>query len=342
MTTTPESAQALRAFNRFWTRELGVLHKRLLESRFSLAESRLLWELAEHGEAGASTLAAALRLDLGYVSRLLAGLRQRRLLKTRRDPADGRRTLLALGASGKQALAMLDAASQAQAQSLLARLRPMQQQALIGATAQIQALLGAEAATGEPAVLTSPQPGDLGWVIARHGALYARDMGFDVRFEGLVADLVARFVASYDARHEACWIARHGEAGPPLGCVFVVQARDPSSAAPLPGVAQLRMLLVEPTARGLGLGARLVAQCSAFARAAGYRSIRLWTQSGLHAARHLYAQAGYGRISSERHSNFGRRLVAEVWELALRPDGSERLPTSIGRRRTRQPLRATA
>lgn len=320
----PDPAQALRAFNRFWTRELGVLHEHLLDSRFTLAESRLLWELAERGEASASALAAELRLDLGYVSRLLAGLRRRRLLTTRRDPADGRRTLLALSASGRRAFATLDAASQAQAEHWLAPLAPAQRQALVAATGRLHALLSPvlrEPARAAPADATlelgPPQPGDLGWVVARHGALYAAEQGLDQRFEGMVAGLVARFAERFDPHREACWIARRGANGTPLGSVFLIQARDDADVEPLPGVAQLRMLLLEPEARGLGLGRRLVDSCTQFARGAGYARIRLWTQSNLLAARRLYAAAGYRRVHSEPAADFGAQRTAELWEQVL-------------------------
>jgi GNAT superfamily N-acetyltransferase len=168
---------------------------------------------------------------------------------------------------------------------------------------------------GNAITLRAPKPGDIGWVVSRHGALYAQAYGWDWRFEALVARIAANFVDRFDATREACWIAERG--GERLGCVFVVQARDDASGAPEPGVAQLRMLLVEPAARGLGVGKRLVDECHRFARAAGYRRMRLWTNSMLHAARGIYVKAGYTRRASEAHHSFGHALVGEIWELDL-------------------------
>jgi len=305
---------AVRAFNRFYTRRIGVLDEGLSRTEFSLAEARLLWELA-HADAplGASQLARELRLDLGYLSRLLKGLRERGLVRARANPADARQSLLSLTAAGKRAFAPLDQGSQAQTAEMLARLSAPQQAQLLRALGRVQQLLG-ETPAGEVR-LRALQSGDLGWVIGRHGALYAQEFGWDLRFEALVAGIAAQFVERFDPAREAGWIAeRDGER---LGCVFLVQARDEITGEPDAGMAQLRMLLLEPAARGLGLGKRLVATCTDFARRAGYRGIRLWTNSLLGAARGIYKSEGYVLVASEAHHSFGHDLVGETWELKL-------------------------
>lgn len=315
MSTEPSIA-AVRAFNRFYTRRIGALDEGLARSEFSLTEARLLWELAHSPQLSATELGRELQLDGGYLSRLLRGLRERGLIKARSHPADGRQSLLSLTAAGRRAFAPLDQGSQAQTQAMLDRLDVEQQAQLLQALAQVQALL--EPAPAAPALLLRPpQPGDIGWVIARHGALYAREQGFDLGFEALVAQLAARFVERFDAAREACWIAERG--GQRLGSVFLVQARDEASGVPEEGVAQLRMLLVEPAARGLGLGKQLVQACTAFARQSGYRRIRLWTNSQLLAARAIYRAEGYRLVRSESHHSFGHDLVGETWELELTP-----------------------
>jgi len=318
---------ALRAFNRFYTRRIGVLHERLLATRFSLGESRLLYELAHSPGITAAALGRELGLDTGYLSRLLAGLRERGLVKSQPSADDRRQTLLTLTAAGRRAFAPLDKRSREQVETLLAPLNSAQQQELLAAAARIETLLGEHAreparvpsVPSVPPVLTvqlrAHRPGDIGWLISRHGALYAQEYGWDMRFEALVARIAADFVERFDATHEACWIAERE--GTPLGCVMLVQARDDSTGAPEPGIAQLRLLLLEPAARGLGLGRRLVDECERFARAAGYQRIRLWTNSLLSAARGIYAQAGYVLIASEPHESFGQQLVGEIWELDL-------------------------
>lgn len=307
---------AVRAFNRFYTRRIGVLDEGLSRTEFSLTEARVLWELA-HAEAppSASELSRELRLDLGYLSRLLKGLRERGLVKTRPHPADARQQQLSLSAAGRRAFAPLDQGSQAQTAEMLAGLAPAQQGELLQALARVQRLLG-EPRQDAAVHLRALRPGDLGWVVSRHGALYHQEFGWDWRFEALVARIAADFAERFEADREAGWIAeRDGER---LGCVFLVQARDEASGAPDPGWAQLRMLLLEPAARGLGLGKRLVAACTDFARQAGcYRGIRLWTNSGLSAARGIYQDSGYRLVKTETHHSFGHDLVGETWELLL-------------------------
>jgi DNA-binding MarR family transcriptional regulator/GNAT superfamily N-acetyltransferase len=315
MSTPDERIAALRAFNRFYTRRIGVLHEGLLDSRFSLTESRLLWELAHCEHTTATALAQTLDLDAGYLSRLLRGLKERGLIKASRSATDARQTQLSISAAGRRAFAPLDRRSQAEVAALLDALSDAQQRELLAAMARIETLLGGQTKSGA-FVLRAHRPGDMGWVVSRHGALYAQEYGWDLHFEALVAQIAARFIEQFDTAREACWIAeREGER---IGCVFLVQARDDATQAVEPGTAQLRMLLVEPSARGLGLGVALVNECERFARQVGYQRIRLWTNSVLLAARGIYERAGYRLRASEAHHSFGHDLVGETWELALR------------------------
>ncbi len=308
--------QALRAFNRFCTGPISGLSGGLRASRFSLTESRLLWELAQRPGLTAADLARDLSLNAGYLSRLLASLRGQGLVLAQRSLLDGRQWRLSLSAAGRRTFAALDRASQAQALSLLQPLSAPQQQELLYATQRVRQLLSPVDAASPPPLLRSLQPGELGWVVARHGALYTAEYGWDQRFEARVARIAADFVDRFDARREAGWIAEWQ--GVPMGCVFLVQARDDTTAAPIAGVAQLRMLLVEPAARGRGIGKLLVNACHRFAAGAGYTQIRLWTNSLLLAARVIYTQAGYRLLSSEAHNSFGHAMVGEVWEKDLR------------------------
>jgi DNA-binding MarR family transcriptional regulator/GNAT superfamily N-acetyltransferase len=316
ITPTPDAhVAALRAFNRFYTRRIGVLDERLYSTPFTLPQTRVLWELAHHDGITASELTRLLDLDAGYLSRLLATLKSKRLVRAQRSPADARQSVLTLTAAGRRAFAPMDAHSQAQVGALLTALDEPSQRRLLHATGTIESLLGAPRSDRAPYLLRPPQPGDIGWVVARHGAIYAHEYGWDLTFEGLVASIAGRFVERFDAKREACWIAERD--GQNVGCIFLVQARDEKTDKPDRGVAQLRLLLVEPSARGLGVGARLVAECERFARQAGYRRIKLWTHSILLAARAIYAKAGYRLVGTEPHHSFGVDLVGEVWELAL-------------------------
>jgi len=309
-----ERAAAVRAFNRFYTRRIGVLNEQLLQAGFSLPESRLLWELAHHDGVSAATLSRELDLDPGYLSRLLASLKERRLVQAERAADDGRQQVLRLTAAGREAFAPLNDRSQQQSAALLGALPEPGQQKLLQALRTIESLLG-EGADEVPVVLRPHRAGDIGWTISRHGALYAQEYGWDARFEALVGHIASAFLEQYEPAREAFWIADRG--GQPLGSVCVVQARNEETNAVEPGIAQLRLLLVEPSARGLGLGKRLAAECDRFARAAGYERIRLWTQSNLVAARGIYAALGYELVGSEPHHSFGHDLVAENWEKAL-------------------------
>jgi DNA-binding MarR family transcriptional regulator/N-acetylglutamate synthase-like GNAT family acetyltransferase len=305
---------AVRRFNRFYTQRIGVLREHLLDSPFSLTSSRVLYELAHWPARGdpptAAVLAGRLGLDAGYLSRILRAFEQRDLVRKEHSVTDGRRKALRLTSRGRREFVQLNTRSQAEVGAMLTQLSAAEQARLVGAMQAVHRLLGAAPdrdRAPEPYMLRPPQPGDMGWVIHRHGALYAQEYGYDQRFEALVAEVVARFVQRFDAGRERCWIAeREGEIA---GSVFLVRKTKT--------VAKLRLLLVEPRARGLGIGRRLIDECIGFARAAGYRKLTLWTQSELDAARHLYAQAGFRRVGGVAHASFGRQLVAETWELAL-------------------------
>jgi len=313
----PTRIEAIRRFNRFYTRRIGALHEGLLASKFTLTESRLLWELAHRDRLTATELARELELDAGYLSRLLRSFKERGLIKTARAVDDARHQHLSLTAAGKRAFAPINTRSQSDVSALLATLAEAQQQQLLASMATLEQLLGEPAAarSPRPVLLRAHRPGDIGWVIARHGVLYADEYGWDSSFEALVARIAADFIERFDAKREACWIAERDGAN--VGSVFLVQARDEATHAVIDGVAQLRMLLVEPTARGLGLGERLADECQRFARRAGYRKIMLWTNSLLLAARGIYAKQGYVLVGSEPHHSFGHDLVGEIWERAL-------------------------
>ena len=306
---------AVRRFNRFYTQRIGVLREHLLDSPFPLTGVRVLYELAHWPATGepatAAVLAARLALDEGYLSRILRGFEQRRLVHKKSSTADRRRKSLALSEGGRRAFAALDARSRAEVGAMLGRLSAVGQQRVVEAMRTIATLLGEGPEVGRghrpPYLLRPHQPGDIGWVIHRHGALYAQEYGYDESFEALVAEIAARFVQRFDPTRERCWIAeRDGEI---VGSVFLVRKTKT--------VAKLRLLLVEPHARGLGIGRRLVDECVRFARRAVYRKLTLWTQSDLDAARHLYTEAGFRRVHEERHESFGKHLVAETWELPL-------------------------
>lgn len=312
--------EAVRRFNRFYTRRIGVLNEALLDSDFSLPECRILWELAHQDEPSGITAAGLgrlLELDAGYLSRLLAGLKARGLVKASRSREDARQSLLQLTPAGRRAFKPLEQRSQQQVAGLLGVLSDEQQADLLRAFQRVHGLLDAEGikAAAQPFVLRPHRPGDMGWVVSRHGALYAREYQWDLRFEALVARVAADFIERFDARREACWIAERD--GVNIGCVCLVQARDETTGKPIQGTAQLRLLLVEPAARGLGLGERLVAECHRFARDAGYRRVRLWTNSQLAAAKHLYGKAGYRLVDSQPFTDFGHDLIGETWELDL-------------------------
>jgi len=298
---------AVRRFNRFWTRRIGVLREGYLESPFSLTEVRVLYELARSEETTASELGKELGLDAGYLSRILRGFEGRGLISKKLSETDGRRSLLRLTEGGQKAFAPLDARSREDVGAMLGALSAAEQDRLVGAMRTIEELLGAQSEPKVPYLLRPHEPGDMGWVVHRHGILYAREYGWDERFEALVARIVADFVDNFDPAKERCWIAESDRAI--LGCVFVVKESDT--------VAKLRLLLVEPEARGLGLGTRLVGECVRFARGRGYEKLTLWTNSVLDAARRIYEEKGFKIVEEEEHHSFGKDLVGQNWELKL-------------------------
>lgn len=307
-TVAPAQVKALRGFNRFYTQRIGVLDP-YLGGELSLTEVRVLYELAHRDQPTATELARDLALDTGYLSRILRRFEQRGWLARAPSPADARQSLLRLTEAGHAAFAPLQRKSRDEAAALLAPLPPAAREKLIGAMATLQQLLdpAARAATTRTVVLRDPRPGDLGWVVMQHGEIYAREYGFTAEFEGLVAGIAARYIEKFDPKWDKGWIAEID--GERVGSVFVVRR----SAT----VAQLRLLILTPAARGLGLGARLTDECIAFARAKGYRKLMLWTQSNLAAARAIYRARGFRHVKSEPHDAYGQRLVSEIWELKL-------------------------
>jgi DNA-binding MarR family transcriptional regulator/GNAT superfamily N-acetyltransferase len=306
---TNPRVESIRRFNRFYTQKIGVLEEGLLHSPFTLSQVRVLYELAHREWPTATELTRDLGLDAGQLSRMLRDFENSKLIQRKPAESDGRQSLLALTEAGRRTFAPLNQKAQQEIAAMLKHLSASEQNRLITAMHTIEELLSNRPAEpGRPAyILRFHQPGDMGWVVHRHGVLYAQEYGWDERFEALVAGIVAEFVQNFDPKREGCWIAeREGEIA---GSVFLVQKSKT--------VAKLRLLLVEPSARGLGIGARLVAECVRFARQAGYRSITLWTQSVLAAARHIYKKAGFRLVRKERHNTFGYDLVGETWELTL-------------------------
>jgi DNA-binding MarR family transcriptional regulator/GNAT superfamily N-acetyltransferase len=303
-----DNISAVRAFNRFYTRQIGVLREGLLKSPFSLAEVRVLYEVAHGSQPTAAELCKELGLDPGYLSRILRGFATRGLISRSTSRDDGRENLLSLTKRGKQTFMALDTRQNLEVAGMLRNLPLTEQKRLVQSMHTIEALLGARPEPKTPYILRPHQPGDMGWVVHRHGVLYAQEYGYDEHFEALVAEIVAEFVQHFDAKRERCWIAeREGEI---VGSVFLVKNSKT--------VAKLRLLLVEPSARGLGIGKRLVGECVRFARHAGYRKMVLWTQSELPAARHIYQEAGFRLVQEKPHHSWGRNnLISETWELEL-------------------------
>lgn len=311
---TETKVAAIRRFNRFYTREIGVLKDGYLGTPYSLTEGRVLYELAHRKNAAdkttASAVCAALDLDPGYLSRIVRQFRKARLIRTERSASDGRETLLSLTPQGRHAIAQLDARSN---KDIAARLRPIpesEKSRLVGAMHTIEQLLAPQDAAqkaNEPYILRPPQVGDMGWIAHRQGLLYAQEYNWDEHYEALAAKIAGQFIENFDARKERCWIAeRNGEIA---GSVFIVKHT--------PTIAKLRLLYVEPSARGLGIGQRLVSECVRFARQAGYKTLTLWTQSNLYAARRIYKSQGFRITAKKRHHSFGHDLVAETWNLKL-------------------------
>lgn len=298
---------AVRRFNRFYTQKIGVLREGLLDSPFSLAEARVLYELAQRDELTAAALCRDLGLDPGYVSRILRGFDKRGLIDRRPAPRDARQNLVSLTDAGRAAFAPLDVASKSEIGALLTTLPPAEQVRLVAAMQRIAILLGGAAEPRAAYVLRPHRPGDLGWIVWRHGVLYGEEFGWDEHFEAFVAGIAARFIENFDTACERCWIAEQD--GENVGSAALVREAD--------RVARLRLLLVEPTARGLGLGGRLVEECLRFARQARYETVTLSTCSVLVAARRLYQAAGFRLVAAHPGHRFGHELVGEDWELRL-------------------------
>lgn len=306
----PNAVDDVRGFNRFYTRVLGLLRPDLAGSAFGLTEARVLFELAHRDDVAVSDLRRDLDLDAGYLSRILSGFTASGLTAREKSAADGRRQIVRLTDEGRRAFDELDRLQAGAIDTLLAPLDDVQRTQLVGAMGQIRRMLNSEAG-GAGLVLRPPQPGDLGWVVERHGARYAAEYGWDATFEGLVARIVAEFAERGDTRREAAWIAELD--GERVGCVFCTASDSPDAQH----TAQLRLLLVEPSARGAGVGSRLVDECLRFARRSGYRRITLWTNDVLVTARRIYERAGFGCDRREPHHSFGCDLVGEYWSRDL-------------------------
>ena len=301
----------VRRFNRFYTRAIGVLQDGWLNSSFSLTEARVLYELTHREKPTATVVCSSLELDAGYLSRILSAFEKRGLVEKTPSEDDGRQSLLALTGEGRRQFAPLEARTIQQVSGMLAKLSENEQRQLIGAMQTIEKLLAPaekpESGAKASYLLRPHQSGDIGWVVHRQGVLYAQEYGYDEQFEALAAEIVAKFIQDYDAKRERCWIAEKD--GEVVGSVFLT-AKSRTTA-------KLRLLYVEPAARGLGIGSRLVSECVRFARQARYKKMVLWTQSELDAARHIYKQAGFRAVEKKRHHSFSKNLVAETWELSL-------------------------
>jgi DNA-binding MarR family transcriptional regulator/N-acetylglutamate synthase-like GNAT family acetyltransferase len=297
---------AVRRFNRFYTRQIGVLRKTYLDSPYSLGEMRVLYEIAHGDDVTASDVAKALDLDAGYLSRVLRNFEKRGLIVRKASPADARQSHLTLTARGRKTFAPAEKRSQRDVAAMLKNLGGGEQEKLVSAMQAIEGLLDNAAPAGE-IILRQPKPGDLGWIVARHAELYAQEYGWTEPFEGLCAQIVADFANKNDPACERCWIAELN--GENVGTVMLVKDSE--------DVARIRLLLVDPKGRGLGLGTKLVAECVKFARATGYKKITLWTHSILTAARHVYQQAGFTLTSSEKKRSWSKDVVAEYWDLDL-------------------------
>jgi DNA-binding MarR family transcriptional regulator/GNAT superfamily N-acetyltransferase len=298
--TLSSRAEAIRRFNRFYTRQIGVLHEHLLNSEFSLTEARVLYELAHRPNLTTTDLCRELSLDAGYLSRVISGFEKRGLLRKTRSPSDARASQLELTDQGRASYAPLDEASRQEVGTMLAQLPEAAQQALVDAMGQIQQVLSQRAANY---ILRDPRPGDMGWIIHRQAVLYAEEYGWNAEYEALTAEITAKFVREFDPARERCWIAEKD--GTIVGSVFVVREDD--------STAKLRLLYVDPCARGFGIGSRLVDECLRFARQAGYKKMILWTNSVLTGARRIYDKAGFQLVEEAAHHSFGKDLVGQVF-----------------------------
>lgn len=307
MDATAERIAAIRRFSRFYTRRIGALHEGLLGSPFSLTEGRVIYELAQREAATASAIGRELGLDAGYLSRLLRGFDEKGLIARKQSPSDGRQSLIVLTPAGREAFEAMNARSRDEVGAMLTALPETDQAKLVAAMRVVEGLLAPGAAPRPEVLLRQHRPGDMGAVIRGQALLYHREYGWDETFEALVAEICAAFVTGFDPARERCWIAE--TEGEIVGSVFLVRQSDE--------VAKLRLLYVEPKARGLGLGRRLVRECLGFAREAGYAKVTLWTNDILHAARRIYVEEGFVLVAEERHRSFGQDLVGQNWELDL-------------------------
>ena len=299
-----ERTEIVRRFNRFYTRQIGVLHEHLLDSAFSLTEVRILYELAHREQLTSADLCRELGLNAGYLSRVIAGFEKQGLIIKTRSPTDARAAQLQLTEQGQRTLAPLVDASRREVAAMLERMPPTAQQELVAAMGQIQSLLGE---TSPGYILRNPQPGDMGWIIHRQAVLYTQEYGWNNEYEALVAEILAKFVREFDPARERCWIAEKD--GKVIGSVFIVRQDETT--------AKLRLLYVDPCARGLGIGSRLVDECLRFSRQVGYPKIVLWTNSILADARRIYDKAGFQLVEEEAHHSFGKDLVGQVLARAL-------------------------
>jgi DNA-binding MarR family transcriptional regulator/N-acetylglutamate synthase-like GNAT family acetyltransferase len=299
--------EVVRRFNRFYTKQIGVLKEGLLGSPLSLTEVRVLYELAHREKLTATELGKDLGLDTGYLSRILRGFEKRGFIAKTPSESDGRKNHLGLTEKGRDVFAPLNARAHDEVSEMLSNLPAAQQTRLIEAMHTLEELLGGQPEEKALYLLRPHQPGDMGWVVHRHGVLYAQEYAWDEQFEALVASIVAKFIQHYDPKCERCWIAEKD--GEIVGSVFLIKQSKK--------VAKLRLLLVEPKVRGVDLGTRLVTECVRFAQQVGYWKITLWTNNVLHAARHIYEKAGFRLIHEEPHHSFGHDLIAETWELKL-------------------------
>jgi DNA-binding MarR family transcriptional regulator/GNAT superfamily N-acetyltransferase len=303
-----QKAAAVRAFNRFYTKQIGVLREGMLRSKYSLTQARVLFELAQRDGLTASVLQADLDLDAGYLSRLLRDFVRDGLILRQRSKSDGRKNILGLTEKGREAFNMLDSRSQAEFRAMLENLTQDDVERLLRAMRTITGILTSP--TAKPAFLLRPHElSDIGWLTYRHAVLYAEEHGWDETFEALTAEILSEFIKNFDPKYERAWIAELD--AEIVGCVFISKGSET--------VAKLRLLLVEPRVRGLGLGKRLVDECIRFSRRAGYEKITLYTNNVLAAARHIYRKAGFNIVREWAHHSFGHDLIGEDWELNLRP-----------------------
>jgi DNA-binding MarR family transcriptional regulator/GNAT superfamily N-acetyltransferase len=296
---------AVRHFSRFYTPLIGVFEEHYLKTSFSPTEGRVLYELAHREGVTATALAADLNLDHGYLSRILRGFGEAGLVAKKRAPDDARQSLITITAKGRKAFAPLNKASSDQVAVLLGKLSTADQERVVGAMRKVENLLGAAKPAASPIVLRPHRPGDMGWVTSANASLYAQEYGWDISYEALVARITAEFIENFDPKRERCWIAEMD--GERVGSVFVVKKTDE--------IAKLRLLIIDPKARGLGLGKRLVDECLRFAKDTGYKSMTLWTQANLLAARGIYARAGFKMTAAEANRAFGVDLVSETWDI---------------------------